>query len=522
MSTPPSGLPPELNPRGTAKSTGRSVRSPRAHGSPPRSSVPGARGPGRRWGQVVAGLAAASVLGFSVVGSALATQYESQLGRVNLGDTGSTSSDVAQNFLLVGSDLREGLTPAQISTMHLGAASASNGAGSRSDTMILLHISPNQDKATLISLPRDSYVEIPAYTDSAGKAHAATHDKLNAAYERGGAKLTVQTVEKATGLHIDHYIEIGFGGFVNMVDALGGIDVCSPRAVQDPKSGLNLKAGVTTLDGVKALGFVRARYIDPTADLGRMRRQQQFLGSIFRKATSTGTLLDPLKLNSFLSATARSITVDSGLTHDDLVNLALKTKGLSPSNVVFATVPLSDVNYSHAGVSGAVLWAPNRSAALFDALRRDVPIGSQTAAATTSTAAVTGVSVAPNRITVQVENGSGVAGRGRTAAADLATLKFTSAGPAKNSDHSGVTATVILYDPGFDQSLKTLQAAYPDAQVQAVKGQGKVFRVIVGTSYQAPKAVVVTPTGTATATTGGANDVSKLTTQSAADASCKL
>jgi len=520
MSIPPGTLPPELNPRGPGpKRPGRPSRPARTTGGPAAS-----RSTSQHWVRVVAGVTAASVVGFSIVGTALASHYEGQLGRVALNNGPAATTDSAQNFLLVGSDLREGLTRAQISQMHLGAASAANGAGSRSDTMILLHISPNQDKATLVSLPRDSFVQIPAYTDRAGKRHAASHNKLNASYELGGAALTVQTVELATGLHVDHYIEIGFGGFVNMVDALGGIDVCSPRAVKDPKSGLNLKAGINSLDGVRALGYVRARYIDPTADLGRMRRQQQFLGTIFRKATSTGTLFDPLKLNNFLSATAKSITVDDSLTHDDLVNLALKTKGLAPSNVVFTTVPLSNVNYSADGVRGAVLWAASRSAALFDSLRKDQPIGSQTnTSPSATTAAGTTVIVSPSRITVQVENGGSVAGAGSKAANDLAAMKFVSAGPAKNSDHTGVTSTLILYDPGFDQSLKTLQAAFPDAQVQSVKGQGKVFRVIVGSGYAAPHAVIVSAaSSSAGAGTGSSTDVSRLTTQSAADTACKL
>lgn len=253
-----------------------------------------------------------------------------------------------------------------------------------------------------------------------------------------------------------------------------------------------------------------------------MRRQQQFLGTIFRKATSTGTLFDPLKLNNFLSATAKSITVDDSLTHDDLVNLALKTKGLSPSNVVFTTVPLANVNYDSDGVRGAVLWAASRSAALLDSLRKDLPIGSQTTASASAGAATgTTVAIAPSRITVQVENGGTVVGAGGKASTDLTALKFVSAGPAKNSDHTGVTTTLILYDPGYDQSLKTLQAAFPDAQVQAVKGQGKVFRVIVGTSYQAPKPVKVSA-ASGSSGTGSSTDVSRLTTQSAANTSCKL
>src|SRR6185437_8273044 len=124
-----------------------------------------------------------------------------------------------------------------------------------------------------------------------------------------------------------------------------------------------IPAGTTTLDGAKALGYVRARYVDPTADLGRMKRQQAFLGSLFRQALSAGTLLDPLKLNNFLSATLSSVTLDEGLTRGDLLSLATRTKGLSPSNVVFATVPLANVDYRPGGGLGStVLWSQTKAA----------------------------------------------------------------------------------------------------------------------------------------------------------------
>jgi LCP family protein required for cell wall assembly len=382
------------------------------------------------------------------------------------------------------------LTRAEIDALHVGSASATNAGGRRSDTMILLHLSARSDKATLISLPRDSYVLIPAYTDAQGVHHPAAHNKLNAAYSFGGAKLTVQTVELATGVHIDHYIEIGFDGFVKMVNALGGINVCSTTSLNDPKSGLNIRAGITRLDGAKALAYVRARYVDPTADLGRMKRQQAFLGSMFRSALSTQVLLNPLKLNSFLTATLSSVTLDTGLSRDDLLSLATRTHGLSPANVVFATVPLSDVSYQPGGIGSTVLWSHSRSSALFQAINNDTPIGSQTSSTPTATT-VAAVTVAPSKITVQVLNGGGVAGLGAKANADLVAQGYVSAGPAKNATVTGVTTTQIFYDPRYDVSVKTLEAAFPGAVVTPVAGQGKVFQVIVGTSYAAPKAVTV-------------------------------
>ena len=299
-----------------------------------------------------------------------------------------------------------------------------------------------------------------------------------------------------------------------MVDTLGGVDVCSTKALRDPKSGLDLKAGTTKLDGKQALAYVRARYVDPTADLGRMKRQQAFLGSLFRTALSTQVLLNPLKLNAFLGATLSSITLDTHLTRDDLLGLATRTKGLSPANVVFATVPLSDVNYRPiASLGSTVLWDKTKAAALFSAIKADQPIGSQSGKASTGPSA-TVVQVAPARITVQVSNGGGVTGAGARAFKDLGNLGFVMAGPATNAVQHGVTQTLITYDPRYDVSLKTLQAAFPDAAVKAVKGQGKVFVLIVGTDYQAPKPVTATSSTSPTAAGGVA-------TTSAAQTVCK-
>ena len=524
MSTPPPALPPELNPRGPAPRQ----RSPRLAGSraPGRAAAAGGRRK-RLWITAVSGGLAALVLGFSVVGSSLAGYYDSKVTRVDVitaqgagspgGSSGAaTDSGVAQNFLLVGSDSRAGLTKAEIDALHVGSATATNAGGRRSDTMILLHLSAKSDKATLVSLPRDSYVAIPAYTDDQGVHHPASHNKLNAAYAFGGAKLTVATVEAATGVHIDHYVEIGFDGFVKMVNALGGISVCSTTTLHDPKSGLNIKAGTTTLDGARALAYVRARYVDPTADLGRMKRQQAFLGSMFRSALSTQVLLNPLKLNSFLSATLSSVTLDTGLSRDDLLSLATRTHGLAPSNVVFTTVPLSNVNYQPGGIGSTVLWSNSRSTALFRAINNDTPIGGQTSTVPATTAPAATVAVAPSKITVQVLNGGGVAGLGAKATADLVAQGYLSAGPAKNATVTAVTTTQILYDPRYDVSVKTLEAAFPGAVVTAVNGQGKVFQVIVGTAYATPKAVTVSSaTGTPTTNPGG------VVTTSAAQTVCK-
>ena len=158
--------------------------------------------------------------------------------------------NTALNYLLVGSDTRVGLTKEQSKLLRVGTTKSA--AGARSDTMLLVHINKARDKATIISIPRDSLVTIPAHQSSLYKDRtvAAAKGKINAAYAWGGAPLLIQTIEQETGVRIDHYIEIGFAGFAGMVDALGGIQVCTKKDINDPKSHLILNAGIHTLNGV--------------------------------------------------------------------------------------------------------------------------------------------------------------------------------------------------------------------------------------------------------------------------------
>ena len=177
----------------------------------------------------------------------------------------------ALNYLLVGSDTREGLTKAEMKALRVG--STKTAAGGRSDTMLLVHISKKRDKAYLVSLPRDTLVTIPAHTSTDGKSQIpARQNKLNAAFAFGGAPLLIETIEGETNLKIDHYIEVSFAGFAGIVNALGGIDVCTKVDIDDPKSHLVLSAGTHTLDGIEALKYVRTRDFDGRGDIGQIGR----------------------------------------------------------------------------------------------------------------------------------------------------------------------------------------------------------------------------------------------------------
>ena len=279
----------------------------------------------------------------------------------------------ALNYLLVGSDTREGLTEAELKELRVG--STATAAGGRSDTMLLVHISKDRDKAYLVSFPRDSLVTIPAHQSANSKTLIpARQNKLNAAFSFGGAPLLIATIESETNLKIDHYIEVSFAGFAGIVNALGGIEVCTKVDIDDPQSHLVLSAGTHTLDGIEALKYVRTRDFDGRGDIGRMQRQQQFMSSVLNKATSTGVLLNPVKIINFMNAAIASVKMDESLSKEDILNLAKQMRGLSSGNVRTLTVPLSNVNGRAEGVGSVVIWDETLSADLWTRIRNDAPL----------------------------------------------------------------------------------------------------------------------------------------------------
>ena len=275
----------------------------------------------------------------------------------------------AVNYLIVGSDTREGLSREEIKRLRVGGTDVA--AGKRSDTMLLIHISKKRDKAAIISIPRDSYALIPEHNNSQGKLIPAAYSKINSAYNWGGAPLLIETLESMSDLRIDHYVELNFVGFVRMVDALGGVEICTKKDINDPKSHLTLPAGTHLLDGVDSLKFVRTRVFDGLGDLGRMKRQQEFAGAMLRKATSAGVLLNPVKMVDFINSALDSVVTDEGLSQGDLLTLGKQLRNLSASNVRTLTIPLKYYNYNKNGVSAAVLWDPVLAPELFERIKND-------------------------------------------------------------------------------------------------------------------------------------------------------
>jgi LCP family protein required for cell wall assembly len=277
----------------------------------------------------------------------------SQLNRSNVlvSYPGRPAPGSGTNWLITGSDSRQGLTRAQERRLHTGA----NVPGQRSDTIMILHLPAGGGRAVLISFPRDSYVNIPGYG----------MNKINAAFTFGGPKLLARTVQNATGLYINHYMGIGFGGFVRVVDAVGGVRMCLATGLHDYRSGLNLKKGCHTLSGGQALAFVRDRHSFATSDLQREQDQRLFLKALLRKMTSAGVLLNPFAAVPAASNATSTLTVDSAASLYELIGVARAMR-----NPITTTVPIASANYvTSAGDS--VLWDSAKAKQLFNALRTD-------------------------------------------------------------------------------------------------------------------------------------------------------
>jgi LCP family protein required for cell wall assembly len=283
-----------------------------------------------------------------VLAVGFAVYIDSTLARVPALPADSATSSQGTNWLIVGSDSRANLTEEQRAEYATG-----DPESELTDTIMLLHT--GSGPTTLVSIPRDSIVSIPGHG----------RHKINSAYGRGGGadgggpELLVQTVEGATGLHIDHYLEIGFLGVVSVVDAVGGVDMCVPEAIKDPKAALDIKAGCQTLDQATALGYVRTR-ATATSDFGRVERQRAFISALLDKATSPATLLNPFRIVPLATGLSSSIAVGDGDHVWNLAQLGLAMRGLSDG--VSTTVPVRD---------GEVNWDRDRATALFDALAAD-------------------------------------------------------------------------------------------------------------------------------------------------------
>ncbi|WP_344838368.1 LCP family protein [Actinocorallia longicatena] len=359
----------------------------------------------------------------------------------------------AMNILLMGTDSRAG------ANTRYGRED-----GERSDTTILLHLSAGGQRAVAISFPRDSMVQVPD-CQVGKKTVPGGFRMINSAFAYGGATCTVQTVEALTKIRVDHYLKVDFTGFKNIVDALGGVEICAPYPFTDRDSKLTItKSGRQKINGEQALGWVRVRHIGDGTDIGRIQRQQQFLSSVIKKATSQGVLTNPLKLTKFVNAATKSLSADRGFSGGTIIDLAGKLKGLNLAQIEFKTIPwryaLPAERKAHKDWNGRVFWLP-QAEDLFTALRQDnkvpAPADTPKPAATTATRPIPA-----SKIKVRLYNGtltSGLAGRAVTT---LAAKKYQ-ASLGSTTTYAGGTLprTLLRFGPGAKAAAAQVAALLP-------------------------------------------------------------
>ncbi|MDP9436476.1 MAG: LCP family protein [Actinomycetota bacterium] len=409
-------------------------------------------------------------------------------------DAGDEQHARSENFLVVGSDTADGLTREQLRAVN---TSRKGRDGTRTDTVLLVQVPADGSRARVVSFPRDSWVPVPGHSMA----------KINGAYDLGektrpgsGPSTLVATVERLTGLQVDHYVEVSLYAFVRITDALGGVEVCLSAPAVETKARIDLPAGRQRLDGRQALAFVRQRNGLPGGDLGRIRRQQYFLSAASRQVLRAGTLLNPVALDRLLDAVTSSVRVDPGTDEGDLLRLALRMRRVAAGAIRFETVPVLDADARVAGLS-VVLLDTSALPAFFAGRPPARP------------APTPPLTVPPSSIGVVLENGTHRPGLARTASSAFSGAGFRVLGlrDAARSDHA---QTRVRYGAQRADSARTLAAALPGSLLvpdATVGPRGLV--VTLGATYAGVRRVAVQP-----AAAGGRGPAGRPRT--AADADC--
>lgn len=320
--------------------------------------------PRRRWARQLAWVVCIALVLSSAVG-VVYVRLASNIHRLDisalLGEDRPARAQGPLNVLVMGSDTRTG-----IGTTRFGTDTVEGGA--HSDTNLLVHLSADRQRAVVVSIPRDSMTRAPRdCTDPRSRAQDGPVRQWNRNFTLGGPACTIRTLEAATGVFVDHFVVVDFRGFADMVDALGGVDVCTPVPIRDEDSALDLPAGRHHLDGEQALGYVRVRKtLGDGSDLGRIERQQAFLSSVAQEATSSRLLARPDRLYRFLDAATRSMTTDPGLSVGGMQDIAASLQDLGVENIELVTVPTRPYPRD----PNRVEWAP-AATGLWAAIRED-------------------------------------------------------------------------------------------------------------------------------------------------------
>jgi LCP family protein required for cell wall assembly len=410
-----------------------------------------------------------------------------------------------ENFLIVGVDSRIG------QNSDMGAGGTDDAGGSRSDTVMLVNIPANRKRVVAVSFPRDLAITPikcepwnpdtgkygPLYDEdnkTYGPDQVYTETKLNSAYSFGGPKCLVKEIQKLSGLSVNRFMAVDFAGFAKMVDALGGVEVCSTTPLEDYELGTVLaNAGRQTLDGHTALQYVRARQVttETNGDYGRIKRQQLFLSSLLRSLISKEVFFNLSKLNDVVNMFIDDSYVDNIQTND-LVDLGQSIQGVNAGRVTFVTVPT--------GVTDSEGNEPPREEdvrALFDAIINDDPLpeeknadntpvpetptSTKPAPADPGGELVDAVTTSPGGITVRVSNSTGESGLAATAASELQQHGFNVTEP---DDYPGpLNSTTVFFSAGSEQAAATVASSFTNPAIERVSGMGTTIRVVLGPDF---------------------------------------
>ena len=429
----------------------------------------------------------AVVLLLAATGAYLVYRHlNANLHQVNVsGLLGSRPVDLhprAENILVIGSDTRHG--------QGRGYGSAAQLNTDHSDTLLIVHIAANRKWADVLSIPRDSWVNIPGCRMGNGQTASPQQFKINEAFTIGnlygnktalGTACVIRTVESNTGIHVDHFVVVNFDGLRGMVGAVGGVPECNTRPINDPKSGLHLTAGHHLLTGRQALGYVRARYtLGNGSDLERITRQQAFMSALVSRVKSKE--LNPLALYRFLDAATKSLTIDSQLGGiRGLYNLATSLKNLPAGKVTFFTLPTYPRSYVDPTDTANLLWTQPQDSLIFQAFRNDTPVSRGLLARPR----VPHLSRA--KISVVVMNGTSSFGLQDTVGSALQQYGFK-VPHTRNASSQTVGRTVIRYHAGQEAEALLLAKDLPGASLSQMSGPAEAIgtghlTVVLGSDY---------------------------------------
>lgn len=424
----------------------------------------------RRRGLIVAGVVA-SLLVITMVGAYIRLNgniHRLDVSKMVGNDRPTPAGNLATgplNILLVGSDIRQGA----------GNEKYGNGdwePGQHSDTNILMHISGDRKSVTMVSIPRDSMVPAPVDCDANAPTDQWKIHQWNQNFTTGGPGCLIRTLEGNTDVFVNHFAVVDFGGFKNMVNALGGVPVCTTTAINDPQADFTLAPGRHELNGEQALGYVRTRKsLGDGSDIGRIKRQQAFMASVVQEATKSSLLLRPDKLLRFLDAATQSLTTDPQFGVGEMRDVAESVKGIGVDKIQFVTVPTEQYAPDH----NRVQWTPAADE-LWEAIRTDRDLS--TPKPTPSPTTTKPLTVAPDKIEVELVNDSGVVGLAKQALEAMRVQGFAKA--VSNNGTEVVSGVTVEHSSSQAEAARTVAAAFPGAKLKVVDSLGTRVRVILG------------------------------------------